>query len=149
MAATETSIELNQLASAYGDAWNSQDLEDILAFHTDDCTFELHTGVGPALGKQAVREAFAAFLAQWPDIHFAERRLTSGPGHWVLESTVTATLAQPLEVDGQTVEQDGARVEFEAVDVITVEDGRISTKDTYVDALAIQRQLGIVPAEGS
>ena len=67
MAATETSIELTQLAQAYGDAWNSQDLEDILAFHADDCTFELHTGAGPAIGKQAVREAFAAFLAPWAE----------------------------------------------------------------------------------
>jgi steroid delta-isomerase-like uncharacterized protein len=149
MAATDTSIELNQLSQAYGDAWNRQDLEGILAFHTDDCTFELHTGTGPAVGKQAVREAFAAFIAQFPDIHFAERRTMSGPGHWVFESTVTATLAQPLEVDGQRVEQNGARVEFDAVDVITVEEGLVKTKDTYVDALAIQRQLGIGPAEGS
>src|SRR3954453_2613245 len=149
MAATDTSMELNQLAKAYGDAWNGQDLEGILAFHTDDCTFELHTGTGLAIGKQAVREAFAGFLAQFPDIHFAERRTMSGPGHWVFESTVTATLAQPLAVDGQTVEQNGARVEFEAVDVITVEEGLVKTKDTYVDALAIQHQLGIGSAEAS
>ena len=54
MAATDTSMELNQLAKAYGDAWNGQDLEGILAFHTDDCTFDLHTGTGPAVDPETL-----------------------------------------------------------------------------------------------
>ena len=55
---------------------------------------------------------------------------------------MTATLAAPLEVEGETVAPESQQVEFDAVDVITVEDGLVKTKATYLDALAIQRQLG-------
>ncbi len=143
MTTTTAERTIEELAATYGDAWNSQDLEAILALHTEDSTFQLFSGGEPAVGKDAVRDAFAQLLAQFPDIHFAERRLITGEGHWVLESTVTATLAAALEVEGETIAPESQKVEFDAVDVITVEDGLVKTKATYLDALAIQRQLGV------
>ena len=131
-----------EISTAYGDAWNAQDLDAIIALHTEDTTFQLYAGGEPAVGIEGVREAFAQFLTQFPDIHFAERRLILGDRHWVLESRVTATLAAPIEVEGETLDAAAQEVEFDAVDVITVEGGLVKTKATYIDALAVQRQLG-------
>jgi ketosteroid isomerase-like protein len=39
-------------------------------------------------------------------------------------------------------DQNGARVEVDCVDVIEVRDGLVSSKQTYIDSLAMQRQLG-------
>ena len=36
----------------------------------------------------------------------------------------------------------GARVEVDCVDVIEVRDGLVSSKQTYIDSLTMQRQLG-------
>ncbi len=36
----------------------------------------------------------------------------------------------------------GARVEVDCVDVIEVRDGLVASKQTYIDSLAMQRQLG-------
>lgn len=55
---------------------------------------------------------------------------------------MTGTVAGSLEVEGETLGTSGARVEVECVDVIEVRDGLVARKDTYLDTLAMQRQLG-------
>jgi steroid delta-isomerase-like uncharacterized protein len=136
---------IEELAHLYGEAWNARDLEAILAFHTEDTVFQLHAEGEPVEGREAVREAFAAFLAQWPDINFEPMRLHMGDRHWVQESRVTATLAQTLEIDGVRAEPTGARVSFDAVDTFEVVDGRVARKDTYIDALKVQKDMGLAP----
>jgi uncharacterized protein (TIGR02246 family) len=149
---TEATTEIRELAQRYGEAWNSQDLDAIMDLHTDDSVFVAHAaGTTPAEGKDAVREAFAGYLALLPDIHFAERALHVGDDHWVLESSMTGTVAQPIEVEGvdpaavfvAAVKRGcGARIEMDCVDVIEVRDGLVASKQTYLDSLAMQRQLG-------
>jgi steroid delta-isomerase-like uncharacterized protein len=140
--ATADLATIESLAERYGEAWNSQDLDGILALHAENGSFRLHVpGGDPVEGREAIRGAFAGFLAQLPDIRFEPRRLLCGPGFWVLESTMTGTAAAPFDVDGEQVDAPGAHIEVDAVDVITVRDGRVQTKDTYLDALAFQSQL--------
>lgn len=150
--ATDSTTAVRMLAERYGEAWNRQDLDAIMDLHTEDSVFVAHVaGTPPAEGKEAVREAFAGYLALLPDINFAERALRVGDGHWVLESTMTGTVAQAIEVEGVdpaavfvAADNDvsGARVEVDCVDVIEVRDGLVSSKQTYIDSLAMQRQLG-------
>jgi steroid delta-isomerase-like uncharacterized protein len=120
--------EIQDLAVRYGAAWAARDLDAIMAMHTDDTVFHLHGGGEPAIGRVATREAFAAGLAQWPDIRFDRKRVYIGEGHFVSKYEMSATTAegQPLVCDG--------------VDVFAIEDGRVARKDTYLDWPAIQRQ---------
>ncbi|HEY6637870.1 MAG TPA: nuclear transport factor 2 family protein [Solirubrobacterales bacterium] len=137
------STAIRMLAERYGEAWNRQDLEAIMDLHTDDSVFVAHAaGTPPAEGKEAVREAFAGYLALLPDINFAERALHVGDAHWVLESVMSGTVAQPIEVEGEALGESGARVEIDCVDVIEVRDGLVASKQTYIDSVAMQRQLG-------
>jgi steroid delta-isomerase-like uncharacterized protein len=143
MTATQTPTEIQALANRYGEAWNSQDLDAIMELHSDDCVFSAFAVGAPlAKGKEAVREAFAGYIAMMPDINFAERSLQVGDDHWVLESTMSGTVDQSIEVDGESFGTSGARVEVPCVDVIKVRDGLIVSKHTYIDSLAMQRQLG-------
>jgi steroid delta-isomerase-like uncharacterized protein len=143
MTATQTSTEIQELANRYGEAWNSQDLDAIMELHAEDCVFSAFAVGAPlAKGKEAVREAFAGYIAMMPDINFAERSLQLGDDHWVLESTMSGTVEQSIDVDGESFGTNGARVEVPCVDVIKVRDGLITSKHTYIDSLAMQRQLG-------
>ena len=141
--ATDSTTAIRMLAGRYGEAWNRQDLDAIMDLHAEDSVFVAHAvGTPPAEGKEAVREAFAGYLALLPDINFAERSLHVGDDHWVLESVMSGTVAQPIEVEGEAFGENGARVEVDCVDVIEVRDGLVSSKQTYIDSLAMQRQLG-------
>jgi steroid delta-isomerase-like uncharacterized protein len=140
---TEATTEIRELAQRYGEAWNSQELDAIMDLHSEDSVFVAHAaGSIPAEGKAAVREAFAGYLALLPDINFAERALYVGEDHWVLESTMSGTVAGSIEVEGEALGANGARVQVDCVDVIEVRDGLVASKQTYIDSLAMQRQLG-------
>jgi steroid delta-isomerase-like uncharacterized protein len=142
-AAANPNATVQDLADRYGEAWNDQDLEAILSLHSDDSVFQLHVPGGePVEGREAIREAFAAFLAQLPDINFATVRLQVGPDHWVNESTLTGTVAGTVELEEQTLEAPGASVEVACVDVIQVRDGLVTRKDTYLDGVSFMRQIG-------
>ena len=139
-ARTEGSIQ--ELADRYGEAWNSQDLDAIMAMHAPDGVFQLHApGSEPVTGHNAVRQAFAGFLQQLPDIHFEPVRLHTGPSHWVLESVMAGTVSAPIEVEGRPVQAPGRRVQVDFLDVIVVQDGLLARKDSYLDTLAFREQL--------
>src|SRR4051812_16509478 len=141
-ATTDSSTAIRMLAERYGEAWNRQDLDAIIDLHTDESVFVAHAaGSPPAQGKEAVREAFSGYIAMMPDINFAERCLHIGEDHWVLESTMTGTVEQAIEVEGKPFGERGVRVEGPCVDVIEVRDGRVASKHTYLDSMTMQRQL--------
>ena len=119
-----------ELAERYSDAWHSHDADAIVALHTDDTTFHMHAGDAPARGRDAVRDTFAGILQQWPDLHFHPVALRFGEDFWVAEWRMTGTNSES-----------GAKMDAEAVDVITVRNARVHTKDTYVDAITIQQQI--------
>jgi ketosteroid isomerase-like protein len=81
------SAEIQDLAVRYGTAWAGRDLDAIMAMHTDDTVFHLHGGAEPAIGRDATRKAFAAALAEWPDIRFDRKRVYIGAGHFGLPAS--------------------------------------------------------------
>ena len=142
MSTTTTVTEIEALADRYGEAWNSQDLDAIVALHAPDGIFHLHVpGSAPVQGREAIRESFAGSLAQLPDVHFEPVRLSAGADFWVLESRMSGTVAAPIEVEGQRLDAPGTRVEVDFVDVIAVADGLLTRKDSYLDGLAFQQQM--------
>src|SRR5262245_30435063 len=117
---------ITELAERYGEAWNTHDVDAIVALHTEDSVFHLHVpGGAPVEGRDAIRATFAGFIEQLPDINFATRRLTVGDDHWVLESVMTGN---------------GAQIEVDFVDVIAVRDGKVARKHSYLDAVTYQQQ---------
>ena len=131
------SAEVQDLAVRYGAAWADRDLNAITALHTDDTVYHLHGGGEPAIGLGATRDAFAAALAQWPDLSFERTRVHFGERHFVSQYRMSATAeGRPIVCDG--------------VDVFAVEDGKVARKDTYLDWPAVQQQLApATPASAS
>ncbi len=119
-----------ELAERYSDAWHSHDADQIVALHTPDTVFQMHVGDEPARGRDAVRETFAQILQQWPDLHFEAVTLRFGEDFWVVEWRMTGTNSES-----------GAKMDVDALDVITVKEGRVHTKDTYIDAITVQQQI--------
>ena len=131
-----------ELFEAYGDAWASRDADAIAAFHADDGIFHLHAGAEEVRGRDAIRETFAGFLAQWPDLEFTEQGSHLGEWGWVVRWTMSATLATGGEVAEGAWAEAGARFAVDAVDVIEVSGGLLTAKHTYVDSQTLLAQIG-------
>jgi steroid delta-isomerase-like uncharacterized protein len=126
------SKSLVEFAKEYSGAWAVHDPDAIAAMHTDDSVFDLHDVGAPATGRAAVRDLIAALLSIVPDLRFELRRAHFGAEHFVTEYVMRGT------ADGKSFAIAGA-------DVFTMRDGQVGRKDTYLDWLAYQRQVGIDP----
>jgi len=124
---------MQDLIDRYDAAWASRNVDDIVALHTDDTSFHAHIGDDAAHGKAAVRKAFADLITQFPDLAFTAVAIRRGPDFWVAQWRMSGTLAGT-----------DAAFEVDLVDVVTVEDGLVKSKDSYIDAVSMQAQLGVL-----
>ena len=105
------------------DAFNRHDLDAIMAHFAEDATLDTPKGPDPwggrFVGKAAVREGLAARFTGIPDVHYSEDR------HWVCgdfgvsEWTLTGTSVA------------GKRIEVRGVDLLELEGGKITRKDSF------------------
>ena len=127
------SRSLAELAKEYSRAWAEHDPDAIVAMHSDDSVFHLHDIAAPATGRGAVRDLIVKLLGIVPDVRFAPKRVHFGDEHFVSEYLMSGTAeGKPFAIDG--------------ADVFTVRDGLVARKDSYLDWLAYQSQVGVDPA---
>jgi steroid delta-isomerase-like uncharacterized protein len=139
-----TAVEqLQETIAAYNDAWNAHDVERIASMHASDMVFENHTAGERAEGEAALRH-IARIFESWPDIEFKTRRLYVREDLVVQEWTATATHVKPLSRGEIVVEPSGRRIEWDGMDVIPFEGGKVKRKDVYSDSVSILRQVGLL-----
>ena len=116
--------DLQRLLIEHTDAWNSHDLDRLMALFADDCVFQ--ASGGPAFdgrrfeGRAQVRAAFADVLGSMPDANWGDgRHFAIYDDYGVSEWRLTGTLA------------DGSGVDLLGCDFITVRGGRIVRKNSF------------------
>jgi steroid delta-isomerase-like uncharacterized protein len=138
------SIEgLTAAIGRYNDAWNSQDLDAIVAMHAPDMVFANHTAGESATGED-VREHIASIFATWPDLRFETRRLYVREGLVVQEWTATATHSNVMRRGDLEVQPTGKTISWDGIDSIPFEAGLVKRKDVYSDSVSILRQVGLL-----
>ncbi|MEO7981691.1 MAG: nuclear transport factor 2 family protein [Sporichthyaceae bacterium] len=105
-------------------AWNSHDVDRLMALFSDDCVFEASGGPEACgrrfEGRDAVRDAFRDVLDSMPDAHWGEgRHFVLADGYDVSEWHLTGTLP------------DGGRVDVLGCDFLTVRDRAIVRKSSF------------------
>lgn len=139
-----TAIErLRETIAAYNDAWNAHDVDLIGSMHAPDMVFENHTAGERAVGEEALRH-IARIFESWPDIAFETRRLYVRESLVVQEWTATATHVNPLRRGDIVAEPSGKQIQWEGMDVIPFEDGKVKRKDVYSDSVSVLRQVGLL-----
>lgn len=134
---------LTEAIGRYNDAWNSQDLDAIVAMHAPDMIFANHTAGESAQGEE-VRGHIASIFEAWPDMRFETRRLYVREGLVVQEWTATATHTKAMRRGDLEAAPSGRVVSWDGVDVIPFEDGLVKRKDVYSDSVSILRQVGLL-----
>jgi uncharacterized protein (TIGR02246 family) len=122
------------LFERYHAAWVAHDPDAIASMHTTGSVFHLHAGQEPERGREAIRNAVAQFFELVPDLGFEPVSLRVGEDYWVAEWTMTGT------------SRTGAPVEIDLVDVVSVEEGLVASKQSYVDGAAMQVAMANISA---
>jgi len=108
----------------FGDAFNAHDVDAIMALMTDDCVFE-DTEPPPDgrrhVGQPAVRAAWTALFGGTPDATFEWEEITALEDRAVVRWRYSWAPDQP-----------GAPGHVRGVDLLTVVDGKVSEKLSYV-----------------
>ena len=115
--------EAIEMLGAITAAFDAHDLDAILAHFADDAVFEGPRGKDPwgtrFVGKEAVREGFAARFSGIPDVRYRDEGAfvdgDRGASEWTLSGTTTS--GEPIEVRG--------------CDLWTIRDGKIVKKDSF------------------
>ena len=105
------------------DAFNAHDLDRIMTFFAEDCTFDMPRGSQPFgtryVGKAAVRAGLASRFSGLPDVHYGDDE------HWVCgDQAVSRWLLTGTTVDGRSVKVQGC-------DLWEFRDGACVRKDSY------------------
>ena len=121
---------------AFFDALNRHDVEGLLATVHPEIVYTFHhAGFAPARGIEEMRAAWTMMLATFPDVREDILEVRARDGlvvvHWVL----SGTLAGPLPLGSKIAIPSGRmpKVSIKGVDVFTLKDGLIATKDSYAD----------------
>jgi ketosteroid isomerase-like protein len=108
---------------AIADAFNDHDLNAIMAFFADDCSFDMPRGPDPwgqrFMGRDAVRAALATRFEGLPDVHYGDDRHWVSGNRGVSEWLLTGTTP------------DGRHVRVRGCDLWEFRDGKVVRKDSY------------------
>jgi steroid delta-isomerase-like uncharacterized protein len=143
MSEKDSAANLERAIAAYNEAWNSHDLDAIMAMHAPDMVFANHTAGESATGDD-VRGHIGSIFETWPDIRFETNRLYVRDGVVAQEWTATATHANRMTRGELVAEPTGRTISWDGVDVIPFEDGLVKRKDVYSDSVSILRQVGLL-----
>jgi ketosteroid isomerase-like protein len=107
------------------DAFNRHDLDDIMEYFSDDCSFDFPRGPEPwgqrFVGKENVRAGLAMRFKGIPDVHYGDDRHwvsadgTQGVSEWTLTGTTTA----------------GVKLNVRGCDLWEFRNGKIIRKNSY------------------
>lgn len=115
--------DYEHLLQAFADAWNRHDIEGLMSMMTTECVFQASGGTTVNgerhEGQSAVRAAFTAVFAQYPDAQWRNARHFVTGDRGVSEWTFTGTPS------------DGRRMEVTGCDLFTLRDGKIAIKDSF------------------
>lgn len=107
------------------DAFNRHDLDAIMEFFSDDCTFDFPRGPEPwgqrFIGKAQVREALAGRFKGIPDVHYGDDR------HWI-SSDGNVGLSE-WTLTGTTTS--GQRLNVRGCDLWEFRNGKVTRKNSY------------------
>jgi glyoxylase-like metal-dependent hydrolase (beta-lactamase superfamily II)/predicted ester cyclase len=134
------------VARSYFDAIAARDLDAAVALWTDGGRENVR-GQVDVLAPEGVRAFLGELMGAVPDLRFEIVSMTSQDERCAVQYRISGTFAGPGTLTG--IAPTGDRFAVEGIDLLTVKDGLIQANDAFPDSIAIPRQLGMIPPQGS
>lgn len=139
--------EAERLWSAYIEAWNSHDIDAIVAAVAEQFIYDERpmTMTSPIRGRKAFRVYLNTVFEMFPDLRIQTTSCDTGSSLGVAESVMSGTYAGA----GAVPLGRGRRISARVACVFEVAGGWLVHERLYWDRGNVMRQLGLVPALAS
>jgi ketosteroid isomerase-like protein len=121
------SNEMVELTEKALSAWNSQDVDNLLTFYTEDCIYLDPNTKGPAIGHASMRRYLTKLFQNW-QMHWSLREFfplsEENGGAFLWHASLTPASG------GKTTEVDG-------MDLIIIHGDRIYRNEVYFDRMKL------------
>ena len=131
----------------WADAWNSQDIETVMALFTPDVVINQPANPKP-LESAGIRGFFTMIFKAYPDFHVDVTDAMVDGLKGVSIERVTGTWSGPYTdpATGETTPGNGRKFDHPGAMLLSYRpDHKIGRVDIYWDQLTVARQLGITP----
>jgi steroid delta-isomerase-like uncharacterized protein len=123
----------NRDTSAMAGHWSEDGVDDLVP-------------LGPLRGREEITAFFRDLFAAVPDLETTVTRVVAGEQQAAVEWRMTGHFTGgPF----QGVDATGRRVEMRGLDLMDVEEGKITGNTAYYDGMTFARQIGLMPPENS
>lgn len=144
--ATSEATEVSAVARAYFEAVGRRDLDAMTGFYEPGGTGEIH-GLIELVVPDTYRAWFANLFEAFPDFKFEILEVVASGEKAAVRWRARGSFTGPVRFEGMIA--NGAHVDVQGCDVLTIRDGRIQRNDAYMNAAEMARQLGALPPQGS
>jgi steroid delta-isomerase-like uncharacterized protein len=145
--AAKKKASAKQVATAYFDAMATRDVDAMMELWESGAYGYMY-GMASLRAPDGYRKWFGNMLFRaFPDLAIEVLDMVAYGEKAAVRWRATGTFAGPARFEG--LEPNGARVDFEGLDLLTIRDGLIRENRAYTNATEIARQLGAMPPAGS
>lgn len=135
-----------QVATAYFDAIAKRDVDAMMELWEPGGYGYLY-GIASLRAPEGYQQWFGNLFRAFPDYAMEVVDMVAYGDKAAVRWRATGTFAGPAQFEG--LEPNGARVDYEGLDLLTIRDGLIRENRAYINATEIARQLGAMPPAGS
>ena len=126
-------------------ALDAQDLEAAAECYATDAVAET-PDQGQIRGREAIAEYFRQLTDAFPDVRYEPQHGHESANVAIDEGFVVGTHTSPLPLpSGESVPATGKQIRVRSCDIISVEDGLVTSHRFYFDQMEFLGQLGLLP----
>lgn len=141
-----TGNEVESVVRRYFEAIGARDVDAAVAMWAAGGRENVR-GQVDVTAPEGVRSFIGELLAAVPDLRFEIVSTTTEDDRCAAQWRLTGTFAGPGGLAG--IEPTGHPLQMEGIDLLTVRDGLIQSNEAFPDSIALPRQIGMMPPQGS
>jgi steroid delta-isomerase-like uncharacterized protein len=146
VAVSTEQADVASVARAYFEAVARRDLDAMEPFYEAGGTGEIH-GLVELTVPGTYRPWFQNLFDAFPDFAFEVLDVVADGEKAAVRWRARGSFTGSVRFEG--LEPNGAKVDVQGCDVLTIRDGRIHRNDAYMNGAEMARQLGALPPQGS
>lgn len=134
---TDTASQQSAIPSKWIAAWNSHDVEKLVALFTPDVTYEDVPFSQVSHGSADLRKFVQSEFESCPDLHVELVSSWTQGGHGVMQWIFSGT--------DKGFFKTGKKFSVRGASIIELKNGKISHNQDYYDAATLMRAVGVLP----